>query len=88
MAENNRTNRAQSLGAEEKIKSKARKEKIKRTEKWEENPIKNYFVRLFGKVNFKNEAQFLYFGKWLVFLVLLTVEVLMLLEILEVFKEK
>ncbi|MBQ7913345.1 MAG: sensor histidine kinase [Clostridia bacterium] len=52
----------------------------KRVERREENPIRNYFVRLFGKINFKNEAQFLYFGKWLVFLALLAVEILMILQ--------
>ena len=52
----------------------------KPTERREENPIKNYFLRLFGKITVKNEAQFLYLGKWLIFLLLLTVEVLMLLQ--------
>lgn len=58
----------------------------KPTEKREENPIKNYFVRLFGKINFKNEEQFLYFGKWLIFLVLIAVEVLMMFQSLDEFK--
>ena len=43
-------------------------------------PIRNYFVRLFGKIQFKNEGQFLFFGKWMVLLLLLIVEVLMILQ--------
>ena len=63
-------------------------DKERKAEKREEKPIRSYFVRLFGKINFKNEAQFLYFGKWLVFLALLTVEVLMLLQQTDEFKKE
>ena len=58
----------------------------KRVERREEKPIRNYFVRLFGKINFKNEEQFLYFGKWVVFIALLIVEILMILQHIEDFK--
>ena len=58
----------------------------KPTEKREENFIRSYFVRLFGKINFKNEAQFLYFGKWLVFFALLIIEVLMFVQQIDEFK--
>ena len=56
-------------------------------EKSTEKPIRSYFVHLFGKINFRNEAQFLYFGKWLVFFFLLTVEVLMILQKVDAFRE-
>ncbi len=42
--------------------------------------IRAYFVRLFGKYDFRNEAHFLYFGKWLVFILVLLVECLLLLQ--------
>ena len=58
------------------------------TERREKNPIRSYFVHLFGKINFKNEAQFLYFGKWLVFLFLIVVEVLMMLQQIDEFKKE
>ncbi len=61
-------------------------ESADKAERKDENPIRSYFVRLFGKINFRNEAQFLYFGKWLVFLVLITVEVLMILQQTDEFK--
>lgn len=57
-------------------------------DKREEKPIRNQFVRLFGKLNFKNEAQFLYFGKWGVFFALLVVELLMMLQMKNEFKEE
>ncbi len=42
--------------------------------------IRAYFVRLFEKYDFRNEAQFLHFGKWLVFILVCLVECLLLLE--------
>ncbi len=42
--------------------------------------IRAYFVRLFGKYDFRNEAHFLYFGKWLVFILVCLVECLLLLQ--------
>ncbi len=42
--------------------------------------IRAYFVRLFGKYDFRNEAQFLFFGKWLVFILICLVEGLLLLQ--------
>ncbi len=42
--------------------------------------IRAYFVRLFGKYDFRNEAHFLYFGKWLVFILFSLVEALLLLQ--------
>ena len=52
----------------------------KRVGKWEELSIRNYFVRLFGKYDFRNEQHFLYFGKWMVLLLLLFVELWMILQ--------
>ncbi len=48
-------------------------------------PIKQYFVSLFGKYNIRNEKQFVNLGKWLIFIVLLIVEVLMLVILLDGF---
>ena len=69
---------------EKRAKKKERKERKITTqmEKIAEElkPIRNYFVRLFGKIQFKNEGQFLFFGKWMVLLLLLIVEILMILQ--------
>ncbi len=56
----------------------------KRGEKGEESRIRAYFVRLFGKYDFRNEKHFLYFGKWLIFVVLILVETLLLLQRLDI----
>ncbi len=42
--------------------------------------IRAYFVRLFGKYDFRNEEQFLRFGKWFVFILVCLVECLLLLQ--------
>ncbi len=63
-----------------------KKEKPPRSERGES--IRAYFVRLFGKYDFRNEEQFLYFGKWLIFILLLLVEGLALLDGLDGFREK
>lgn len=73
----------QSTPPEEK-KKKRKSKKVKKTaerlaEKWEESPIRDYFVRVFGNIRFRNEQQFLYFAKWMIFLVLIVVELLMML---------
>ena len=52
----------------------------KRAEKAEEGKIRAYFVRLFGKYDFSNERQFIVFVKWLIFIVLLTVELIIFIE--------
>lgn len=59
-----------------------KKQKPIRTEKRSDRgeAIRAYFVRLFGKYDFRNEAHFLYFGKWLIFILLLLVELLILLQ--------
>ncbi len=57
---------------------KSKKEKNVRGERGE--TIRAYFVRLFGKYDFRNEEHFLYFGKWLIFILLLLVESLAILQ--------
>lgn len=44
----------------------------------ESNWIRNSFVRLFGKYDFRDEKQFVFFAKWLLYALLILVEVLML----------
>ena len=51
-----------------------------------EGPIRDYFVRLFGKFRFRDEAQFLRFAKWLIFIVLIVVEALMILNAADRFR--
>ena len=52
--------------------------------KSEEKGFRAYFVRLFGKYDFRNEAQFIFFGKWVIFATLLFVEGLIVLQQLDV----
>lgn len=58
----------------------SKKNKFRLWEKGEENRIRNYFLRLFGKYNFRDEIQFVSFVKWLLYILLILVEVLMLTE--------
>ena len=53
----------------------------------DEKGLRAYFVRLFGKYDFRNEGQFVFFGKWLIFIALLFVELLILLQQLDGFFE-
>lgn len=57
---------------------KDRREKF--TEKWEETRLYAYFSRLFEKYDIRNEAKFIQFGKWLIFIVLVFVELFILLQ--------
>ena len=61
-----------------KKEEKNTKNKRRLFEKGEENRIRNYFVRLFGKYDFRNEKQFTIFAKVLLYVLLILVEVLML----------
>ncbi len=45
--------------------------------KTEEKTLRAYFLRLFGKFDFRDEKQFVYFAKWLVFIILLVVELML-----------
>ena len=47
-------------------------------ERGDENRFRNYFVRLFGKYDFKNERQFILFSKVLLYVLMVLVIVLML----------
>ena len=62
--------------------SKAKKEQLhtksKAQEKGEEKRFRNYFLRLFGHYDFRNERQFVLFFKVLLYVLLVLVEVLML----------
>ena len=49
-------------------------------EKWEENRFRAYFVRLFEKYDIRNEARFINFGKWLIFIILIWLEILIFLQ--------
>ncbi len=69
------------MGAPEEKKN----EGANKIERSEEKGIRAYFVRLFGKYDFRNEKQFLYFGKWMIFILLLLVEALALLQVLDGF---
>ena len=53
-----------------------------------ENPIKNYFLSLFGKYNLRDEEQFASFCKWLLFIALLVVEAFIVLVLLDGFSWK
>ncbi len=52
-----------------------------RTEKQtERDSLRAYFVRLFGRYDFRNEEHFLRFGKWLIFILVVLVECLLILQ--------
>ncbi|MBQ7923785.1 MAG: sensor histidine kinase [Clostridia bacterium] len=53
-----------------------KKEKEQRSEKG----FRSYFFRLFGKYDFRDKEQFVRFGKWLLFVLLLVVELFILLN--------
>lgn len=59
--------------------------KNKDNERFEENKFRAYFIRLFGKYDLKNEQQFLRFGKWLIFIVIVLVELLIIGQALNEF---
>lgn len=46
----------------------------------ERTPLRAYFLRLFGKYDIRNEQHFVFIGKWLIFIVLLFIELLILLQ--------
>lgn len=71
-------------------KKQERPEKNKRRlfEKGEENRIRNYFVRLFGKYDFRNETQFTVFAKLLLYILLILVEVLMLWQQMDMWRQE
>ena len=71
--------------AQKEYKKNYKNAKERLAEKWE-GPIRDYFVRLFGKFRFRNEAQFLRFAKWLIFIVLIVVEGMMILNAAERFQ--
>ena len=46
----------------------------------EKKGLRSYFFKLFDKYGFRNEQQFAFWGKWLIFIVLILLEVFMVLE--------
>ena len=67
-------------------KQKNKKSKRRLFEIGEDNRIKSYFVRLFGKYDFRNESQFILFSKVLLYALLVLVEVLMLWQQMRVWQ--
>ena len=49
-------------------------------ERSEERGLRAYFLRLFGKYDIRDEKQFVLFGKWLILIVLVFLELLMLVQ--------
>lgn len=57
-----------------------KKSRFRLWDKGEDNKIRNYFLRVFGKYDFRDEAQFSAFTRWLLYTLLILVEVMMLWE--------
>ena len=64
-----------------------KKESIKTENKNKDKGLRSYFFRLFGKYDFRNEKSFISFGKWLIFIILLIVEIFILLQHVAYFHE-
>lgn len=62
--------------------------RVSKKEKSEKRDLRSSFLRLFGKYDVRNEQQFIYFGKWLIFLVLVFVEILILGQYLYAFTRR
>ncbi len=54
--------------------------RTKKRERSEERGLRAYFLRLFGKYDIRDEKQFVLFGKWLILIVLVFLEILMLAQ--------
>lgn len=52
----------------------------KERKKSEKGTWRNYFLRILGKYNFRDEKQFVRFAKWLIFIVLVVVEIFTALQ--------
>ncbi len=63
------------LSTEEKVNSEKRPDK----------GFRSYFFRLFGKYDFRDKEQFVRFGKWLLFVLLIMTEFFMLLKGLDLY---
>lgn len=70
-----------------KRQAKKGKRTAGKEQRGEEKGLRAYFVRLFGKYDFRNEGQFIFFGKWLIFIVLFFVELLIVLQQIDGFSE-
>ena len=71
--------------AKRQKKNLGKETQAKIAELWEENKLRRYFVRLFGKYDVRNEEQFIRFGKWLIFIVLCLMEILLFMQHLSEF---
>ncbi|MBQ8343001.1 MAG: sensor histidine kinase [Clostridia bacterium] len=60
-------------------------DKTQRKERGEDGKIRAYFERLFSKYDVRNEQQFALFAKWLIFILLCIVQLLILLRHFEYF---
>ena len=58
----------------------SKSDKDKRRERGEDGRIRTYFEHLFAKYDVRNEQRFAFFGKWLIFILLLIVQSLILLR--------
>lgn len=65
-----------------------KQKKANKVRRSDERGLRAYFVRLFGKYDIRDEKQFISLGKWLIFVVLVIVEVLILLQHLYEFSER
>ena len=61
-------------------KKQPTEEKKKSKEKRGEKGFRSYFFRVFGKYDFRDKEQFIRFGKWLLFVLLIMLEFFMLLK--------
>ncbi len=61
-------------------KEKPTVEEKENAEKRSEKGFRSYFFRVFGKYDFQDKEQFVRFGKWLLFILLVLIEMLMLLK--------
>ena len=63
----------------EKTKTEEKENKGKK-EKRSDKGFRSYFFRVFGKYDFQDKEQFVRFGKWLLFIILTLVEILLIMD--------
>ncbi|MBQ8296102.1 MAG: sensor histidine kinase [Clostridia bacterium] len=77
----------ESSSAHDAAHNAAHKEWREKLARWEDNKIRAYFVRLFEKYDVHNEQQFVTIGKWLIFVILIVVELFVVLQHLDRYLE-
>ncbi len=70
------------------LRNEKQEKREKLTERWEENKLRAYFLRVLGKYDFRDENRFVAFCKWLIFIVLVIVEALIVLYHLDNFEDR